>query len=252
MMKKIIYNLRRSILKFVVPEFIWPKLVYLDEVPIRVRGMNYSFGVKSILVDGSYEKPERDLLTKVDLNGFVIIEMGSSIGILTQILASKVGAAGKVIGVEADQKIANQVTKDLSGHKNIEIIYGFGFPVGKVDEHITISNFDSSLGSLGGIVNYEVTNEGTQQQPADSMIFDLERIIARDNLLPDMLVIDVEGSERIIIDNNSSYPDSVRHILIELHPGLYTEEAKEQIIAKLLENGFTIKAQLSNSYLFSK
>jgi hypothetical protein len=41
------YNIRRKVLKTIVPEFIWPQAVVLDGASIPVRGMDYSFGVKN-------------------------------------------------------------------------------------------------------------------------------------------------------------------------------------------------------------
>ncbi|MDH3267750.1 MAG: hypothetical protein OEM46_02730, partial [Ignavibacteria bacterium] len=54
-----ISSLRRYILKFVVPEFIWPEYIIIDNAKIKLQGAPYSFGIKLILKKGEYELPER-------------------------------------------------------------------------------------------------------------------------------------------------------------------------------------------------
>lgn len=45
---KILGNLRRNILTFLVPEFVWPEYVIIDNVKIKLRGAPYTFGIKRL------------------------------------------------------------------------------------------------------------------------------------------------------------------------------------------------------------
>ena len=101
------HKLRRNLLTIFTPEFVWPEYVNIDGVHIKVRNEPYSFGIKLSLTKKLYEGPERNLLKNENLVGENIIEFGSSIGVLSAILAKKVGDKGRVISVEASERISS-------------------------------------------------------------------------------------------------------------------------------------------------
>src|SRR2546427_137509 len=105
-MNLFVYRIRRTLLRFLVPEFVWPKSVSIDGARIAVRNAPYSFGVKRVLQRGEYELEERKLLQTILHPGDVVVEMGGSVGILTAIIAGKVGSSGFVISVEASVTLA--------------------------------------------------------------------------------------------------------------------------------------------------
>ena len=252
MIKIRLNSIRRKVLRIIIPEFIWPKITYLDGVPIQVRNRKYSFGSKRILTNGSYEEAERDLLKIIDITGFNVIEMGSSIGILTQILAYRVGKSGIIIGIEADLEIASQTKADLHGLSNIHILHGYAFPVFKIEQQINIVDFNKALGSLGGIVTFELVSIQTQASKENEKIYDIERIIKETQIKPDMLVIDIEGSEQMILSCKSLFPKSIKYILMELHPGIYSQQISNEIVENLQSSGFYVVMKIDNSYLFHR
>lgn len=241
------YNLRRYILKYFIPELVWPKEVIIDNVKIKLRGAPYSFGIKLILNKGEYECPERNLLRSIDLNGETVIEMGGSIGILTAILANKVGSNGKVISVEASQRLTSYSKSWLEINQNIKVITGFGFPVLKVKSQIDILKFDESGSSLVGQIVYKNSNKNLNNE---SSIYDIQKISNLFNITPTILIIDIEGSEKIIIEQKPDFPSTIKLLLLELHPGIYGESIKLEIINRVITEGFTIKASEENVYLF--
>ena len=61
------------------------------------------------------------------------------------------------------------------------------------------------------------------------------------NTLPTVLVIDIEGSEKIILDHKPNYPKSVRVLLIEMHTHMYGKNTKDKIIQAIVDEGFNIE-----------
>ena len=106
-LKTIYLNLRREILKIIIPEFFWPKYVIIENIKFKLRNTPYSFGVKWQILKGGYEVAERMLLKDQIIEGDVIIEMGGSIGVITAVLQNMTGEKGFVVSIEASLKLSD-------------------------------------------------------------------------------------------------------------------------------------------------
>ena len=241
--------LRRNFLTFITPEFVWPKSVIIDNVDIKIRGEPSTFGIKLSLKKGEYEGPERNLLKPYNLIGKTIIEMGGSIGILTAVLGNKVGKKGKVISIEASKKISTYSRSWLEKNDNTKVITSFGFPLGKVKGTVDIINFDESGNILQGHVLYPINPDG---QIHNDLVYDIQKIVCIFKIQPTILVCDIEGSEKIILDQKPDFPSTIKLILIELHPALYGESNKLEIINRIIAEEFIMKANEGNIFLFER
>jgi FkbM family methyltransferase len=246
--RQIFYYLRRKLLKNLVPEFIWPKERNIDGTFIKVRNTPYSFGTKISLVKGDYEIFERNLIKSQIECGDIVFEMGGSIGVLTSILSEKVGQEGMVFSVEASESIVAYSKEHLEKRGNIMVYSGFAFPVFSVENKIRIQKFDESLGQLGGVVQFDANNQ-RENEPGNN-IFDLKKLMDITNTSPTVLVIDIEGSEKIILDHKPNYPKSVRVLLIEMHTHMYWKNTKDKIIQAIIDEGFIIARCDHDVYLF--
>jgi hypothetical protein len=233
-----------------VPEFIWPEKCVIDGVHFKVRNTPYSYGTKKGLQKGNYEASERELLKGQIRNGDVIIEMGGSIGVLTALLAHQAGSKGKVVSVEASKKITTYSKTWLEAKENINVITGFAFPVFEINKKIAVKGFDEEGGALGGKLIFDISDEmpGTNEP----LLFDIKTIMQHYNILPTVIVADVEGSESIIEAVKPCYPSSVRLILIEMHEYMYGINIRNKIISAITEDGFFVKKQLHGVYLFER
>ncbi len=63
---------------------------------------------------GGYERAERKLLARLIAPGDAVIELGASLGIVTSLLARKVGAGGKVAAVEPNRLLHRHFEKQLA------------------------------------------------------------------------------------------------------------------------------------------
>lgn len=244
----LIQKLRRWILRRFVPEIVWPSYVILDGVKIAVRGMPYSFGVKLSLSKRQYEQSERTLLCKVIKPGCSVLEMGGSIGILATICVNKVGPEGRVVSVEAAEWIAAQTGSRLAMYPNVSVTNGFAFPVTSVPTSFSCGQFLDSGNTLGGRIDFAADAPAL----ANDRVFDISRLQSEFAIAPDILLIDIEGSELVILEPTATIPECVKHIIIELHPDLYGDAKEKQIIAALNKLGFSLVEELKHVYLLTR
>lgn len=237
-----------------MPEFIWPVFIKLDGVEIQVRGRPYSFGVKRLLVRGEYEWHERELLKGEIRPNDQIIEMGASIGILTAVMCGNLGKEGRVVSIEADSDLARETSHFLKQLELVEVVNGFGFPVMNLPEMMQVKKFDNTDGSLGGKVDFDFTGSSSSadRDQATTKCYDISKIIDDFSLSPTVLVLDIEGAETIMVSSKLEYPESIRLILIELHPNLYQGGELKEIQASIVKEGFKQVGSSGHSYLYSR
>lgn len=240
--------LRRHLLKLLIPEWVWPREVVLNGVKIPVRNTPYSFGTKWILLKGHYEAIERKLLEPILQKGMQVLEMGSSIGIVTAIIADKIGRSGKMVAIEASESLFNYSSKWLAKYPQLQLVHGFAFPVAEAPG-IQIDSFDEVRGNLGGVVAFIQESSGSK---GDERVWDINRICWHFNLQPELLVIDIEGSETVMANTPLNLPQSIKYILIEFHAGLIPGGIKdvEAIKNALEEEGFNLKESSYSVCLF--
>jgi len=248
------YVTRRRILRTLVPEFVWPGLVNIDGVDIKLRGAPYSFGVKTLLRSGEYELAERMLANRILGPGMTVIEMGSSIGILTAVIAKCVGETGTVVAVEASEELTGYSRTWLEKDGIVKVVCGYGFPVWEVPAGLVVGSFNSDTGSLGGTVGFEITPSPSLVSPNGAEILDLQTLCERFTLVPDVLVLDIEGSESMLMLCEPRIPLTVQHLLIELHPSLYAggKRDMELIVNSIRDDGFELQETIGDSHHFRR
>jgi FkbM family methyltransferase len=246
-MKKL-YNIRRWLLMNFVPEIVWKKYVIFDGAKIPLRGMQYTFGVKWVLSKGVYEDSERVLIKKILKEGDLVLEMGGSIGVVTSIISNLIGNSGKVISIEASQKLADQTKSWIEKNGNVKVLTGFGFPVHLVPEKYKSFSFKFDGNSLGGYIDFD-ENKNIK---STEKIYDLSKIENDFNFKPSTLILDIEGSEIVILEPNIILPEYILNIVIEMHPDIYGQEIEDEIISKLNSLGFIYKVEINHVFLLSK
>lgn len=240
---------RRWVLKNFVPEWCWPVEVVLDHVRIQVRNRPFSFGVKRILVNGSYEECERRMVVKACREKDHVIEMGTSIGIVSSIISNLIGDEGKLVTIEADKALVGVARETLCANSNAVVIHGFGLPLWST-EGLQVSRFDNNLGSLGGraVIEHRTAVE------SDSRIWSLHRICEQHDIDPTVLVCDIEGSESVLLEHEFDPPKSLKHIIIEIHPSLLPEgeNSVENICANIQRAGYKLKERDDINFWFTR
>jgi len=244
MIRSLLLKIRRYLLKVLVPEFIWPEVIEIDGVKVKLRGAPYSFGIKNLLAKNadSYEKAERSFLNVLKPNDHVL-EYGSSIGILTALICERV-PDGKVVSVEVSKRLLDYSKSWLSRYKHLTLVNAAAFPIYKRLE-LKLS-FDSTSGSLGGVVDYNEPNSSS----AELRSFFIQDAFDVPDFIPTVLVVDIEGSEDIVLKEPMELPVTVDRIILELHSFIYGDEVQNQIIDKVEAEGFQLAERSEAVYLF--
>lgn len=256
---KALVSLRRRILRSIVPEWVWPKSVVVDGVRVRVQKEPYSAGTKRLLAFGTdrYEAEERLLVKRFVSPGMSVLEMGTSIGVLSSIIAERIGPGGNLITVEASRYIG-EYTKSWIEREYpwVQVVIGAGLPVwDSTPLQLAAGGFDSSRGSLGGAVMFLKSDESipvSRNSPAGK-IWDISQLSEKSPVPFEALIVDIEGGEEEIAGVTLSFPKSLKWVMVELHPEKYRNQAAGQAILKRIEEeGFEPHSELGNSYLLSR
>lgn len=254
-MKLIIQSLllfRRWALQNLIPEWFWPRIIEVQDTPIKIRNTPYTFGTRWLIKTGNYEKEEIELILSIIKQEMNILEMGGSIGILTAVMANKIGPNGRIISIEASSKLTQYSKLWLEELGNVKVVNGFAFPVWDAPQ-IKITNFDEVTGNLGGTISFDILDRNSNISKADK-IFDIKRICREFAFNPNILVIDIEGSEIIMANQPLNLPSTIQYIIIEFHDWYYSDKKNdEQKIKKsILNDGFNLIKSQSSVYLYGR
>lgn len=242
-----LYSVRRWILSKIIPEFIWPQYAEIDHIKFKLRGTPYSYGIKKLLSanpDG-YEYPERVFCRLIE-RGDKVLEFGGSIGVLTRIIADRVGPNGSILSVEASRELATYSKSWLENLGNTKVISAFAFPI--MHSLPVKATFNNTLGSLGGRVIIEKENAKEDEHQS----FFIENAEKDYGLQPNVLVCDIEGSEMIMLKYKPDFPDYLKTIIIELHSSMYGVETMMQIVECIKREGFILNSSIQSVYLFQR
>jgi len=242
-------------LRTFVPEACWPRQIDVDGVTIKIRHTPYSFATRLILKRGEYEKHERALLGQIMRPGMQVLELGSSIGILASVIAHRMGPSGRLVTVEASPTLTNYSKTWLGKPGHVDIVTGYAFPVWESPGGLHVDGFKEGA-SLGGTVTFSVDGGNGQAAPAQTgpRVYDLSTLCREYSLRPELLVVDVEGSEAVMLRQKPNLPDWIRYVLIELHPGLYPNKEKDQsaIVEVLRKEGMRLAQRVDTAWLFER
>jgi len=248
-MIQIFYKIRRFFLRNFIPKFFFPKIVILNGAKINVRNSGYTFGVKWAICRNTYEINERILLEEALKTGDHVLEMGASVGIVSRVILSKIGSAGVLKSIEASESVFKQTNRAMSNLTNFHLIHGLGFPVSKINEEKYSRhsfNFDGS--TLGGHLDFK----SEIADPKNFIpVYDISSLID-ESFNPSVLVLDIEGSEIVLLDMELTIPNSIIHIIIELHEFMYGSKLKNAIIERLVSLNYEVVKELNDVFWLRK
>jgi len=237
--------LRRCLLKRLVPEFIWPAQVQIDGVEFKLAGTPYSFAVKRLLANNpeQYESEERYFLKYLNEADHVL-EYGSSIGILTALICEQV-TRGKVVSVEASKDLVAYSSTWLNKYQHLTLVHAAAFPL---YHSIPVKlAFDDSSGSLGGLIDYS----STTPDPKINAFF-IEDAMAIEGFNPTVLMMDIEGTEKCVLEVSAKFPVSLKKLIFELHPYIYGEQTTKDIVNNIIQQEFALIERRGDVYYFER
>ena len=187
---------------------------------------------------GGYERAERKLLAALIRQGDRVIELGASMGIVSTLLAKKVGPSGRVVSAEPNRALKPHFERQLAANgEKVDLLALLGCPLweGPVPEEIAMQRFSAVADSLSG----RAAGEGGEPLPWVTLKELAERAGMPE---PTALVMDVEGGEQVWCDHAPGFPSSLRTIIVEVHPHLIGEVKAATCIQALVREGFELAA----------
>lgn len=179
---------------------------------------------------GRYEGAEAQAVMMHVEQGHRVLELGAGVGYLAALAARETDAAG-ILAVEANPALIPVIRANLDANGAAAarlqlgaVIGGTPAPGQEVTFHVAGAFWASSLKGRGG------TKERKVSVPA----LGLDDLLAGHQ--PDVLIADVEGAERDMFAN--PLPDSLRRIILELHPNEYPVATIGKIFRRLDAQGF--------------
>ena len=217
---------------------IWPEFASLDGVKVPIKGSFLAPKMRRHLMRGGYERAERKLLSLLVREGDRVIELGASLGIVTSLLKKKVGPTGKVAAVEANRLLKPHFDRQLAvNNESATLVHALGCPLwdGPIPEHVSSQRFSAVANSLSG--------RAAGAEGDDVPWFTFKDIAAKAGIdEPTVLMIDVEGAEKIWCEQAPRFPASVRTVIVEIHPHLIGPEKSGGCVQALVREGFEVAA----------
>ncbi len=203
-------------------------------IPVNVRGAGILPGNKVALLLGMYESAEVRFITAYLRSDLPVVELGSSIGAVSSVIAGHLDNGQRLICVEPNPNLLSVLSDNLSrnaSHLDVKTLNAaVAYDAATVSLHLTGDNLTSRRSSQASEQSVEV--------PAVT----LKEVVAGLGGGPYQLVLDIEGGEVAMLLNDATALQACELLVAELHEvrhGGRTYTVADQVDL-LQANGFEI------------
>jgi FkbM family methyltransferase len=198
--------------------------------------------MREACLTGRYEPQETAILQQLLRPGMTFVDVGANWGYFTLVGAHLVGAAGRVIAVEADPRACRTVQANLNRNAHTHVVL-HNAAAADAAGRLALHEYEPRAGESG---NFGV---GRASNPAGGRMFEIASC-RLDDLLDDdrveridLLKMDIEGGEAsalVGLDRRLS-ERRVDRVLLELHPRQLRQlgSSVESVIGDMRRRGFT-------------
>lgn len=224
-------SLLRGFFRKTLPDIRWPGFRFI--VPPKY----VNNGIAASVFWGFYESSEIRYIEQYLSGELNVIEFGSSIGIVSSHIASKLQEGKKLIAVEANPLLIDAIRENIDRYVKTGVSYetinkAIGYETATVHLSITTNNTETR------IVN---------DQRGDGIIVNtcgLSDIVQQTGWGEYVLVCDIEGAEAAVLENEKACLQQCRQLFIELHDTVYkgTNYSVEDLVSLITnEHRFQLK-----------
>jgi FkbM family methyltransferase len=192
-------------------------LIPSDGLVFNTRSPLIAAATKAAIYWGLYERDELRFVSRYLRNDRTVVEVGSSIGVVACHIRRKIGAAGRLICVEASPQLSALLARNLA-------LNGFDQNVTILNKAIAYSNEDDGEvafalghGSASGRIAKLASGEPYLKVGA----LKLATLLKNERIEDFSLVADIEGGEAGFIFGDAPALRGCRQIVIELHDTTY-------------------------------
>lgn len=218
-------------------------VVKINGLLVDIKNNSISKNIKNIILEGTYESAEVELIKEHVKEDVPVIDLGAGIGLTTCVISVKVGKNTPVVGVEANPSIIPVIERNKtlnSTHFDV-ISAAYNSDNRPVDFGVNNHFWASST--------YDIGEKKQERKKVPGV--SLEEIIDKFRMkTPVQVVADIEGSENDLIMKESSFiSNHVSLLVVEHHD--FTERSKKYYTEELETIGFDLIDRKGRVYVYS-
>lgn len=185
--------------------------------------------LRSRLLDGGYEHYERDLARSHLRPGDRVLDLGSGAG-LVAIVASRIVGPENVTTVEPNPEMHDTLRRNLRNNAGTGLRMIKGAVVADDFKEKTVT---LNLRSAFWAASLDAP-KGAGARPVEVPAKKFGQLLRKRDA--NVLTMDIEGAEEAILQK--PLPDQVRLLIIEMHPGFYGADRRDELLDGLDRQGF--------------
>lgn len=195
------------------------------------------FFIRKALYKRSYEKHELTLINKVIKKGDLVIEIGAGIG-LVSLVATHIAGEGCIHSYEANPEMESVIRHNYRLN---------GWQPNLVMQAVTADGREIELHRHENIISTSIIDRGlksTKMRISSTALPELMKDIE-----PTVLIMDAEGAEDELLVLDCI--QTVRDIIVEMHPQIIGQCRVDALCEHLLEKGFEIEETCGSNIHFT-
>lgn len=227
MLKQLIKHLVKSY-KTTIRTLLDTNNMSLHGIKLDLQHPNISKELKIFFYNGSYEAAEIEILKRFLDTDDTVMEIGAGIGFLSAYCAKVVGSK-RVFAYEANPFMIDKINQ----------IYEMNNVCPEIN-NVFLSN---KIGTESFYLERNFWSSSSIKRSKDSQKVEVDSVDINqeiDEKKPSLLIIDVEGGERDLLTIINFKTNSIRKILIELHPHVIGAQTVSNLIHHLISESFII------------
>jgi FkbM family methyltransferase len=223
------------------------KLIEVDDFTVFVDHDNYAPEIIATLESGWYEGRERWLAKEILQPGDRVIEAGTAVGLVAMTAALIVGAAN-VLTFDANPEIVADAQRNFNRNRLREIRSRWGVLKNRQSIHKKNEIVDFYVAKHFWASRLRASeHDESILKKVQVPVFCLEDEIAVHRA--NVLICDIEGAEvELLLESDLT---SIRKIIIETHYGWVGERETDEMMRKLILDGFFIHLGLSGQQVMT-
>jgi FkbM family methyltransferase len=217
-----------------------PKITETTFEGVNLDLSRLSLKVRNRILNVGYEDEERRMCREYLTRDDAVLELGGAIGFIG-IFCQKILGIRDYVTVEANPMTIEILKRnyDLNGlQPNV-----WNVAVGQ-DEGCVELNVGGDFWENFIVHSPERTKVNTIQVPSSR----LETLLRRVPFAVTTLIVDIEGAEQFI--QWRELPESIRKIIIEIHPGVLGQELAYNLISEIISRGFRVAREDGHTFAF--
>ena len=239
--KTLVYHLYQEVALRYHFKYVLPKINEITLEGLRLDVSQLSTKIRNRLLSGAYEQFEKEMCRAYLKPTDAVVELGAAIGFIGLICQKEIGIRNYA-SFEANPKTTEILKRnyELNGVRPNVYNLALGAAEGEVDLEIGTDFWENS------IVEKQNKSEGRHTVRVECGT--METLLARCGVMPNVLIVDIEGAEQFIEFN--ALPPTVNKVIMELHPGVIGQAAVYDIVGALVNRGFRVAREQNQTFAF--